>query len=515
MPAHERIADYLQSRKDEVISLWREEARASPHHSSVVGSLDDKELEDHLPVITDTLIEILHGAKSEKITDEGRRHGHQRRLNGYLIVDVLRELSLFRNLILRMVDETGLEDCSAGEITSARRVILSVLDASTWASVDQYMLEAEAERNAARGEVNELHEQRDRFLITLSHELRNQLAPIILSVQIAADLVAKQGSSDRIRKTLDVIGRQARHQAILINDILEASRFRYGMLRLNREMIDLRDTISHAVETFSSDLQAKPLTLELKTPPTPVLAFVDKTRITEVFVNLLSNAIKFTPPNGAISIQLAGQGDAIVFRLKDTGTGIPADVLPHVFDLFYRGEERNPVSSGLGIGLSLAKTLVELHQGTIVARSEGPGRGAEFVVRIPVSKDQPDAQQSTSSDAKRILLVEDNLDHLEMLAELLEDRKYRVAKANDGFQALRVAVEHKPDVCLIDVGLPEMDGFELARRLRNLPQTRESRLIALSGYAPMEGDKSFVDAGFDEYLTKPANIEVLERILSR
>jgi signal transduction histidine kinase/ActR/RegA family two-component response regulator len=423
---------------------------------------------------------------------------------------VMRELNLYRRVLLNTVDEMVAQDAPPEDIVSARRLILELVDRSFNASVEQYTVQAEEERNLAQEETQDLHHQRDRFLMTLSHELRNQISPILLNVQLLNDL---KPADPRIQQAVARIARQARHQSILIDDLLDLSRFQYGSLELKMEAIDLRAPVQHAFETLEPDFKLKRLKLQSELPQQPMFAHADRTRIAQIVINLLSNAVKFTPSEGTITVRLARENDGVTLSVKDTGIGIAREALPKVFNMFFRGKALlKEVSSGLGVGLALAKALVELHGGSIEARSEGQNLGAEFVVRLSVPENFPQADPLLPK--KTVLLVDDNPDQLAGLAELLKMREYEVVEAADGSEALRLASEVKPVACVIDIGMPGMDGYEVARRLRALPETRESRLIALTGYSMPESPQTFEGAGFDRYLRKPTDVDELDRILS-
>jgi signal transduction histidine kinase len=300
-------------------------------------------------------------------------------------------------------------------------------------SILQYTLGAEEERNSARGEAKELHGQRDRFLATLSHELRNQVSPILLGVELLKQL---KPADERRTVVMDRIERQARHQAILIDDLLDISRFRYGKLDLKRENLDLRIPVQHAVETLQNEFVAKRLRLEVDLPPAPLFASADQTRIAQVLINLLSNSLKFTPTGGTVSVALAEQEGAAVLTVRDTGVGIDPEVLPHLFRMFFQpNDPPKGVRTGLGVGLAVAKVLVDLHGGAIEAHSEGEGQGAEFTVRLHLGAEMA---RESGPPSRTVLVVDDNPDHLEVLAELLRGRGYEVVEAHDAFEALRI-----------------------------------------------------------------------------
>jgi CheY-like chemotaxis protein len=314
-----------------------------------------------------------------------------------------------------------------------------------------------------------------------------------------------------MQRAVEGIERQARHQAILINDLLDIGRFRYGKLQLERHKLDLRVPVRHAVETFQGDFPAKQLKIEVELPERPLFASADEARIAQVLINLLSNAIKFTPSGGTITVGLAEQAGAAILTVRDTGIGIDAEMIPRLFEMFFQTDEPSKaVTTGLGVGLALAKVLVEMHGGVIEAYSEGQGKGAEFTVRLPSI-----AEAAESSQARRVLVVDDNPDHLELLADLLTMRGYEVIRARAASEALRLISEHKPHACVIDIGLPDMDGYELARKLRAIPEARDSRLVAVTGYGTKADKRAFEEAGFDHYFPKPPDLEELNRVLSK
>jgi len=425
-------------------------------------------------------------------------------------VEVMRELNVYRRVLLNAVDELVALGAPAEDIVHARRLMLELVDRSVNASVEQFTVQAEQERNLAQEETQDLHHQRDRFLVTLSHELRNQISPILLNVRLLNDL---KPADPRIQQAIGRIARQARHQSILIDDLLDLSRFQFGSLELKMETIDLREPVQHAFETLEPDFKLKRLNLHSELPPQPVYAHADQTRIAQIVINLLSNAVKFTPSEGTITVRLARENNGVILSVKDTGIGITNEALPKVFNMFFQGKPLlKQVSSGLGVGLALAKALVELHGGSIEAQSAGENHGAEFVVRLAAPGNLPQADPQLHK--KTVLLVDDNPDQLAGLAELLKMRQYEVVEAADGQEAIRLASQVKPAACVIDIGMPDMDGYEVARRLRALPETREARLIALTGYSIPEERQAAEGPCFDRYLRKPTDVDELDRILS-
>jgi signal transduction histidine kinase len=297
------------------------------------------------------------------------KHGRQRRALGFSVVALVRELQIFRRVLINMLRDIVGDNITAEEIERGRDVIVDIVDGSMNVSMLQYTLGAEEERDSAQGETKELHGQRDRFLATLSHELRNQVSPILLGAQLLKDL---KPTDARMMATIERIERQARHQAILIDDLLDISRFRYGKLQLKCESLDLHVAIRHAIETLQNDFVAKRLKLEVQLPERPLFATVDETRIEQILINLLSNSLKFTLSGGTVSVVLAEQAGSAVLTVRDTGLGMDPDVLPQLFTMFFQpNEPPKGAKTGLGVGLAVAKVLVDLHGGTIEAHSEG------------------------------------------------------------------------------------------------------------------------------------------------
>ena len=502
------IADILQRLEPEIIERWRAEVRVDSEQYPLVHHLDDQELQDHLPALTAQIIKLLRGEAAVTLEEDAAEHGRNRRALGFSVIPLMHELQIFRKIFVAAVEESINAGVSNDAIKRARQSIVDIIDRSMNISVSQYIAAAEEERNSARGEARELHEQRDRFLVTLSHELRNQISPILLGVQL---LKGVKSADPLIAQTVERIERQARHQSILIDDLLDMSRFRYGKLQLRRENLDLRVPVRHAIETLQNDFAAKHLKLEIRLPERPLIAFADGTRIAQVLINLLNNALKFTPPNGTISLELTEQAGSAVIAVRDNGVGISPAMLPQVFRMFYQAEAVSPpVKTGLGIGLALARILVEMHEGSIEAYSAGEGQGAEFTVQLPLAS-IPAAERTST---KRVLLVDDNPDHLHLLALALKLKGYEIVTAGGGAEALHRAAEDRPYACIIDIGLPDINGYEVARRLRSLPQTQDTRLIAVTGYGTLADKQLYKEAGFDHYLIKPPNLDQLIQALN-
>ncbi|HLH76021.1 MAG TPA: hybrid sensor histidine kinase/response regulator [Candidatus Binataceae bacterium] len=494
------VADLIAARKARLLAEFRAQVRPL---SGRLARLEDEQLEDHLPRLIDALMAILRqgpGHGEQLVQENGAHHGLIRRQQGGSVADIAREINLFRRMLLALTEQAATYGADAGEIEAARTALLELVDRSQEASIASYNQAGEDARRAAQAEARELHMQRDRFLTTLSHELRNQISPILLSVRV----LKSSPLSERQQRSLSIVERQARHQSVLIENLLEISRFRYGKVKLKRASVDLRLAVEQAVESCQSDIEAKALNLTVELPERPVIIDGDVARLVQVMVNLLSNAVKFTPAEGHIAVRLHKEAGELLLSVSDSGVGIPAMLMPRIFDMFYEVENHGTLS-GLGIGLWLARRLVEMHGGSISAASEGAGKGASFCVRLP-------ALQPVQL-ANRLLLVEDSLDQLEALSEVLTSEGFAVLKASEAGEALRLASCEHPFAAIVDIGLPGMNGLELARELRAIPGLGHLRLIALSGYGTEADRKAAHEAGFDHHLVKPPDIDRLKQLL--
>jgi signal transduction histidine kinase len=356
---------------------------------------------------------------------------------------------------------------------------------------------------------------KDEFLAMLGHELRNPLSPILTALQ----LMKMQGpeGSERAR---NVIERQVNHLTRLVDDLLDVSRIARGKVELKNEIVEASELVAKAIEMTSPLLEQRNHTVTVDVPRRGLLLDGDPTRLGQVLSNLLTNAAKYTPPGGHVAVSAREEGNELVLSVRDTGIGIAPEVLPQIFDLFV--QERQAIDrsqGGLGIGLTIVRNLIHGHGGSVVARSDGPGRGSEFVVRLPraaaKSAGAPARAAPASAlegmeprpGARRILVVDDNEDGAALLAEALAWKGYDTRVAHDAPEALRVAVEFSPDVAFLDIGLPVMDGYELASHLRDLPGLAELRLIALTGYGQLSDRQKTRAAGFHHHLVKPVNLE--------
>ena len=369
-------------------------------------------------------------------------------------------------------------------------------------------------RKRAEEALREAHQRKDEFLATLSHELRNPLAAITSATSVIRRRLA---TGQDVERPLEVLERQIRNSARLLDDLLDVARITRGVMQLKKEPVLIEGVVRSAIESQAALIESAGHALTIELPPEPVIVDADPTRLEQIVSNLLNNAAKYTPAGGRIVVAVERRWGEVAIRVKDSGNGIPAALLPRVFDLFVQAEQSLARSQGgLGLGLTLVRKLAELHGGAVEAHSEGPGKGSEFVVRLPatVTTRRPAAAAARGPPrARRILLVEDNYDSAELLSEFLASLGYDVAVAHDGPEALDVAVRVQPEIVLLDIGLPGMDGYEVGRRLRTA-KPDVPILVALTGYGQEEDRGRSRDAGFAHHLTKPFDPATLERLLA-
>jgi len=369
-------------------------------------------------------------------------------------------------------------------------------------------------------DIQQADRHRNEFLAMLAHELRNPLAPL----RNAAEVLRLQGSNrPEFTWAQDVITRQVTHMVRLVDDLLDVSRITRGKIRLELKQENAADIVASAVETARPLIVARKHVLTTTLPEDLLWVNVDATRLAQVLSNLLTNAAKYTPDGGRLSLVVQREGDQAVFRVRDSGEGIPREMLSHIFDLFTQVDQSLARSQGgLGIGLTLVRRLVEMHGGSVQASSEGPGQGSEFVVRLPAQAlPRPEAVPTGTKPAAttswggpcRILVVDDNVDAADSLAAILQLNGHTVQMAHDGLAALDRVRAHKPDAVLLDIGLPGLSGLEVAQRLRAQEENKGLTLIAVSGYAQEEDFNRSRRAGFDHHFVKPVDIGLLLRSL--
>lgn len=356
--------------------------------------------------------------------------------------------------------------------------------------------------------------RRDEFLAMLSHELRNPLGAVLNAAEL---LERTDGSGEQVRSASKIVLRQARQMARLLDDLLDVSRITQGKIEIRKEAVELTSLIEEVLQAVKPVVDARAHELILETGSEPLWVEGDASRLLQIQENLLINAAKYTPPGGRICLSIQRDGDEAVIAVEDNGQGIPPDMLNLIFELFVQGPKSLArQEGGMGIGLSLVRLLVELHGGKVTVHSAGKDKGSRFTVRLPLTKRRP--VQSISIPARelpglRILLVEDNDDSRTMLEQLLRLDGCQISTASNGIEGYQAIVRESPDVVLLDIGLPEMDGYEVARRVRSELLDRQIQLIALTGYGRVEDHAAIMAAGFDEHLIKPIHPGVLAEVL--
>jgi signal transduction histidine kinase/ActR/RegA family two-component response regulator len=374
-----------------------------------------------------------------------------------------------------------------------------------------------ANRERAETALRENDRRKDEFLATLAHELRNPLAPIRQAALVSKAASATEGQK---RWAHEVINRQVQNMALLLDDLLDISRVTRGMLELRKEPAELAAVVDAAVETARPILDARHHTLSIRLPPEPLVFNADPLRLAQVLSNLLTNAAKYTDPNGHIELRAAVTTGELLISVTDSGIGITAEALDRIFTMFSQVKSAQDRSEGgLGIGLALAKGLVELHGGQITAHSAGPGRGSEFTVRLPFINDDH-RRLDTADDAahcqalkRRVLIADDNRDGADSLAMLLRMQGHEVTVVHDGREALAAFDRSHPNVVLLDIGMPELDGYEVAREIRDRAAGADVMLIAVTGWGQRNDKERAQAAGFDNHFTKPVDLAGLEELL--
>lgn len=379
--------------------------------------------------------------------------------------------------------------------------------------------------DAARAQAAEMnrrlhseHEHKDQFLAMLAHELRNPLAPVTSGIEVLRRLPASK--EPRVARQLDMMGRQLQQLTHLVDDLLDVSRVSRGLIELRTEPLLLRDVIAAAIESARPLIASRGHAASLRIGPEDIHVKADPVRLMQVFANLLNNAAKYTPPGGEIWVEVEKQGERVEVRVGDNGSGIPPEMLSSIFELFTQvpgSLDRAP--GGLGIGLTLVRTLVQLHGGDVRAQSDGPGTGSTFVVTLPVTapppRKEPKPVAASHVACASVMIVDDNADAAHSLAEVFNLLGTQAAVAHDGAEALAMAERGPlPEVALLDIGLPGIDGYEVAREWRRR-FGRATRLIALTGYGSPDDRRRTAQAGFDAHLVKPVALEELTRLLSK
>jgi PAS domain S-box-containing protein len=375
------------------------------------------------------------------------------------------------------------------------------------------------DRKRAAEALREADRRKDEFIALLAHELRNPLAPLRNGLQV---MRLAGGDANALAQARDMMERQLEHMVRLVDDLLDVSRMSQNKMELRRSRVLLKDVVSSAVETARPAMEAAGHDLIIALPPEPIHLDADLTRLAQVFSNLLTNSAKYTEPGGHIWLSAERQGAEVVVTVRDTGIGIPSEALPRIFDMFSQvGRNIERSTGGLGIGLALVKGLVEMHDGTVIAASEGQGKGSTFTVKLPALGAHtsslaavPSNEGSAAGPRRRILVVDDNRDSASSMAMLLKLRGNDVATVHDGVEAVDMAEKFRPEVILMDVGMPKLNGYDATRRIREQQWDPPPIIIALTGWG-QEGDRVLSkEAGCDGHLVKPVSLPELEKLLT-
>jgi PAS domain S-box-containing protein len=473
-------------------------------------------------------IELETAAKTGRFEDEGwrlRQDGTRFWANVVITTLYLPDgtvrgfLKITRDLTERMRSEEGLRHARAelemrvnertAELGEANRALKTEI-------AERHLLEQELRKRVAV--MAEDDRRKNEFLATLAHELRNPLAPI----QYAYELMNLAGNNENLRvEAQSILRRQVQHMVRLIDDLLDLSRITRNKLELRRDRVELATIIEDAVEIVRPVLEARGHDFRVRLAPGPVLVHADRTRLAQVFSNLLGNAAKFTERGGRIRLTSERSDGYVVVHVQDSGIGIPPAMLPRIFEMFVQADRSlERTESGLGIGLTLVKRVVEMHGGTVEAQSGGAGQGSDFLVRIPIDEAGPAAKREADADAKprvssvRVLVADDNEDALRSLAMMLRAMGHEVHTARDGAEVLEAAAAIMPTLILMDIGMPRMNGYAVARRIREQPWGRGITLVALTGWGLEDDKRLAAEAGFDRHVVKPVEAPILREILA-
>lgn len=517
--------DFLRERRDDIMREW--EARVASEARTI--KLTDSALRDHLPEFLDELADWLQSAEAPgtpKMRAAAARHAAQRLDHSFQLSQLVHEYRLLRTAILHLL--LGAEAASQGrdkmDGTAERVVQLARLNAgldfAITDAVESFVEERERRLAEVRDQASmlrELDRRKSEFLAVLSHELRNPLTPIRNSLFL---LDHAAPGSEQAERAKGVLFRQTEHLSKLIDELLDMTRISRGKVELHREILDVCNIVRLACDDHRALFEQHQIELRFDGPARPAWTNADAHRLSQVVGNLLQNALRFTPPGGRVVVSLSVANPDVEIRVRDTGIGMEAHQLERVFEPFAQVENTLArTHGGLGLGLALVKALVKMHGGRVSAISEGLGHGCELVVALPLAEPPASAADDTAvitaTSGTFVLLIEDNVDAAQSLADLLELSGHRVRLAYDGTTGIQMAVELKPDVVLCDIGLPDVNGYEVARTLRAEPSLRSTRLIAVSGYAQYADKQKAMDAGFDAHLTKPPDLDRLDKLLAK
>jgi signal transduction histidine kinase/ActR/RegA family two-component response regulator len=529
---HVEIGNLLERHADLLIERWcRRAVEEQPHAPRTHHAI----LLDHLPEFLRKLGRSLSESRGP-YTDQHRQpassHGAQRWESGWSLPEVVRDHQILRLVILDFFEETLDRHLNYREVLAISLALDEAISESVVAYVngrDEFLRQLEQKRGEENKEAQRRLEQqaaalkeadrrKNEFLAILAHELRNPLAPIRNAVQV---LSLQDPPDPSVQWPREVIERQVQQLNRMVDDLMDVSRITQSKFHLQKEPVEVASVIARAVEISQPLIDGRQHRLTVLPPSEPIWLEGDRLRLTQVVSNLLNNAAKYTEERGQIWLSAERKGNEALIRVKDTGIGIPSELLPRVFEPFIQ-EERSPDRShgGLGIGLALVRSLVELHGGKVEAFSAGRSKGSEFVLQFPVLPEVPSAGTMRTNDSsgaklpgRRILVVDDNIDSAETLGLLLRLGGHEVQTAHSGHSALESARLNRPDIVMLDIGMPGMDGLEVARRLRDDLGLTDVLLVAMTGYGQDEDRRRSQIAGFNSHLVKPVDLECLNALL--
>lgn len=529
---HAEIGETLQRNVGVVLERWsRRAAEEQPNAQRVHHDVLLNRLSEFLQTLARALAES-DDADDCTHCDVASLHGEQRWETGWVLTEVIRDFQILRLVIFDFLEEALDRPLRCREVLA----VGLALDEAIAASVARYVEERDArlrELEEKRTEdfkeiqkrlleqaeaLRDADRRKNEFLAMLAHELRNPLAPVRNVMKV---LGLKKASEGNLKWAQEVIERQVQQMARMVDDLLDVSRITLGKVKLEKQAVELSTVVMRAVEVARPFIDGRKHRLEVSLPSEASWLDADAARLTQIFVNLLTNAAKYTDEGGTIWLTGERQAGEIVLKVRDTGIGIPADLLPRVFDPFTQGERSlAQAEGGLGIGLTLVRTFVDLHGGRIQAFSPGRGQGSEFVVYLPLLERAPRplsedaAKWDGRQTSRRILVVDDNVDAATSLGMLLQLSGHNVVMAHDGPAALESARTFLPEVVLLDIGLPRMDGLEVGKRMREDLGMKEALLVALTGYGRDEDRQRSQEAGFNAHLVKPVDLDLLHAMLA-
>jgi signal transduction histidine kinase len=537
---------WIPSEASERSSEWAplaETALSGDRFAAVAGARilladDNADMRSYLRELLSGSYTVEVVADGEQVLESARRHPPELilsdimmpRLDGIALLKILRSDASLRDipvilLSARAGEEARIEGLGAGaddyllKPFSARELQVRVGALLELTRVrrqhERELRRAHEELKASEAALRETDQRKDEFLAMLAHELRNPLAPIANASELLARML---GTDARAQAGIQMIKRQVTQLTRLVDDLLDVSRITQGRIQLKKEILQLDAIVTHAVESVGPQLRGKQHKFSIVPSAEPLYVDGDFARLTQCLCNILINAIKYTPSGGEICIRTHGDERRVCIEVSDTGSGIPAALLPRIFDLFVQSERTlDRAEGGLGVGLAVVKRLVQMHGGQVTAHSAGPGQGSTFRVELPRACPAPAqlrAPAPAAGEPRRVLIVDDNRDAADSLALLLDSLQHQTRVAYDGAQALEGIESFQPHIALLDIGLPGMDGYQLAQRLRQIPTLKAMRIVALTGYGQAEDQARTREAGFDDHLVKPVDLAALERCLA-